>query len=135
MTSVYLKLSPSGGRYFKEFASNCKVEILVDWLRDDVSNWYESWREWLNNTSEAMQDTESNATWLEKDGDMVTLGAITHIMMFEHEGLSTPEEFKVTITIKNAVELVNAWEKLLEIRPLKIILYEERGIYRLEEVQ
>lgn len=133
--SIYLRLLPDGGRYFSEDATNCKVEVLADWLTDDVSTRCDSWRKWLNDNSEKMQDTESNATWLEKYGDKILMGAITHIMIFEHEGLSTPEEYKVMISIKNAIELIDSWEGLIKTCPLRLILYEENGIYRLEAVQ
>jgi hypothetical protein len=128
-------LSFHDGIYFAENIPNDTISILYEWFRDDVGSSVDSWREWLSDNSEEMQDMESNATWLEKEGDKVTLGLITDIILYCRNGLEIPENYKIMISIKNAIELIDSWEKLIQTCPPKLIIYEENGIYRLEEVQ
>ena len=48
-----------------EDASNCKLEILADWLIHDVRREDVGLREWLDNSD--YDYTDSNATWLRKN--------------------------------------------------------------------
>lgn len=107
---------------------------MADWLTDDVSM-FESCYSWLKSVDEQSNDVEFNATWLEKDGDMVTMGSLADIVMYWPKGLDVPEENKVVLTIKNAIELIDSWKRLLKIKPEQIIIYEKSGIYHIEEAQ
>lgn len=131
----FIILNFHDGLYFAENISSDTISILYEWLRDDVGTRVASWRKWLSDNSEEMQDTESNATWLEKEGDKVTLGLITDIILYCRNGLEIPEENNITLSIKNAIELVDSWEKLIQTCPSKLIIYEQNGMYFLEGMQ
>ena len=132
----YLYLSRSiVGSYIKDSIANIKLSVLADWLTDDVRNNFDSWRKWLCDISEDMQETESNATWLNKHENQLMLTAITDIMIYEYQGNPIPEGYRIHMSIQNAIELINSWEELLKTKPEQIMIYEENGVYRMKEVQ
>lgn len=115
--------------------TNEALYVITEWFRSDVVRNFDSWRELLMSTDKDKQEAESNATWLEKHGDQLTLTAITDILTYEYEGNPIPDGYRIHMSIKNAIELINSWEELLKTRPEQIIIYEENGVYRMEEVQ
>lgn len=134
MQCLYLDKSIVGS-YVKDSLANVKLCVVADWLTDDVNGAFEFCYDWLSGMDEASNDVEFNATWLEKDGDVITMGSLADIMIYWPKGLDVPAENKVVLSTKNAIELIDSWRKLLKIRPERIMIYEEDRVYRLEEVQ
>ena len=133
MNSVTIKRFD--GIYIPISTSNQSLYTVVEWFRDDVGRRFNLWREWLNNTDENMQVAEANATWLEKHDGQLILTAIADIMIYGSENKPIPEEYRICMSIENAIELINSWEELLKTKPEQIMIYEEGGIYRMKEVQ
>ena len=90
--------------------SNYKLEILADWLLDDVRNHSDSWIEWLNNDN--YEDTDSNATWLEKEtspqGDQeIIFGSLAHMINNTKKGVYKVKESDVLrISKENVIEIL-----------------------------
>lgn len=116
-----------------------RLDILADWFLHDVSDRISSWYDWLKD--DKYVETDSNATWLEKQcsasGEkQIIFGSITHMMQNTKKGIYAPKENEVArLSMKNVFELLNSWEQLLKIRPDKIIITEEDGIYKMATVQ
>ena len=123
------------GMYIPISTTDESLYVITEWFRSDVVKSFDSWREWLNDSSEDMQAAESNATWLEKHGDQLTLTAITDILTYEYEGNPIPEGYRIHMSIQNAIQLIDSWEELLKTKPEQIMIYEENGVYRMEVVQ
>lgn len=122
------------GRYTKEEHTD-SIILLADWLMDDVDD-YNFWYDWLGDHDNAEATfVGCNSTWLYKNNNLVTIGSIGDVIMYEHKGKQTPENHKVKLSVDNAIELLISWEELLKIKPEHIIIYEENGVYRMEEVQ
>jgi hypothetical protein len=121
--------------YFPKTYHNNITCLLYEWFRDDVSTDFNLWYEWFNDHSVDAKDIQANATWLEKQGDQVLFRATTDLRAYVYRGKPIPEKNIISMPIKNAIQLVHAWERILETCPAEIIIIEENGIYRLEEVQ
>lgn len=119
---------------------NIKMEVLGDWFVFDVSNNPATWIKWLNDRDKLAEDTESNATWLEKewlpDGKCnVTFGSIVDLIQ-DKAPIYVPDPARILIMPReNVIELLKTWKKLLEIRPNQIMITEENGVYKMFEVQ
>ncbi len=134
--------SPKINSYFyhtevtSEF-DNTKLEILGEWFTDDLSDCFNPWREWFNDDSS--EDTDSNATWLEKnwlpDGTCtVTFGALTDLIQARGVYVEDPNRV-VKMPKTNVLELIDTWEEMLRIKPDEIMITEENGIYKMFAVQ
>jgi len=116
-----------------------RLDILADWFLHDVSDRTTSWLEWLKD--ENYYETDSNATWLEKqhsaNGEKeIVFGCITHMMQNTKKGIYTPKENEIArLSMKNVLELLNSWDQLLKTRPDKIMIIEENGVYKMFSVQ
>ncbi len=119
--------SPKINSYFyhtevtSEF-DNTKLETLGEWFNDDFS-----------------EDTDSNATWLEKnwlpDGTcMITFGALTDWIQAKGIYVVNPDRV-VKMPKANVLELIDTWEEMLKIKPDQIMITEENGIYKMFAVQ
>jgi hypothetical protein len=131
MNSVTIKRFD--GMYIPISTTNEALYVITEWFRSDVVKNFDSWREWLRSIGEDKREAESNATWLEKHGDQLTLTAITDILTYEYQGNPIPEGYRIHMSIENAIELINSWEELLKTKPEQIMIYEENGIYRMKE--
>ena len=130
MNSVKIKKHSGEGGYSYKDASRYGLEILAEWFTDDVRN-IKSWIEWFNN--DEYNETDSNATWLEKHGENIVFGSITDLMT--KKNYEIPGKYTVTVAKQNVLELLIVWEKVLKTRPNEIMLVEEDGVYRMFEVQ
>ena len=140
MKSILIKRTKYG--YISETLendSNYKLEILADWLLDDVRNHSDSWIEWLNNDN--YEDTDSNATWLEKEitpqcDQEIIFGSLAHMINNTKKGVYKVLEGDILrISKERVIELLNSWEQLLKTRPKQIMITEEDGIYKMFEIQ
>ena len=52
-------------------SSNLQAGVVGLFLTDDVSDWTETWRDWINN--DKYEYTSSNITFLRKQGDSILL--------------------------------------------------------------
>ena len=120
--------------YFPKTYHNNITCLLYEWFRDDVSTDFNLWYEWLNDHSIDAKDIQANATWLEKQGGQVLFRATTDLRTYVYRGKPIPEKNIISMSIKNAIQLVHTWERILETCPAEIII-EEDGVYRIEEVQ
>lgn len=120
--------------------SNIKMEILGEWFTDDVSDSIDTWLEWFEDRDKLSEDTESNATWLEKEwfpnGDCnVTFGSIVDLIQ-DKSPIYVPDPARILIMRReNVIELLNTWKKLLTICPNEIMIVEENGVYKMFAVQ
>lgn len=115
------------------------MDVLAYWFAHDVRNNPTEWIKWINEDS--YEDTESNATWLEKywPNDYtckITFGSLSDMAQTPKGKIYAPkEERTITILKDNIIELLKSWEQLLKTRPNKIMITEENGIYKMFEVQ
>ena len=131
MRYVYIKKNNS---YIRDACSDFNMITIADWFTDDVGTGRHSWIGWLSDDSEDRQETSSNATWLMKcDNDMIALASIADIIECGSKPL--PESEISYISKFNLIELVKTWEAVIKNRPKQIVIIEENGIYRMEEVQ
>ena len=120
--------------------SNIKMEILGEWFTDDVSDSIDTWLEWFEDRDKLAEDTESNATWLEKewlsDGRCnVTFGSIVDLIQ-DKSPIFIPNLNRILIMPReNVIELLKTWKDLLKICPDKIMITEENGVYKMFAVQ
>ena len=119
-------------RLYPQETSNYKLEILAYWFTDDVRNHAQGWIEWLND--DRYEDTDSNATWLEKYKGNIILGNITDWIQAKNP-YKPKEEDVIKIPKENVIELLNTWEQLLKTRPKEIMITEENGVFKMFEVQ
>lgn len=139
MNSVILKRSGDIG-YFTQSSEMYGLEILGEWFTDDVAHRIDSWIEWFNDRDKLAENTESNATWLEKEwlpdgGCNVTFGSIVDLIQDESPVYIPKEEDIIVMSLKNVLELLNTWQQLLKLRPNQIMIIEECGIYKMFAVQ
>ena len=132
MRFVCLQLSKDG-RYTKEAHTDCII-LLADWLIDDVGD-FMFWYDWLDNQNKESTFIGCNSSWLNKDNNVVTMGSIGDIVIYEHKDLQTPENHKINLSVGNTMELLISWENMLKAKPEQIMIYEEGVIYRMKEVQ
>lgn len=119
---------------------NIKMEILGDWFTDDVSDNPDTWLEWLDDRDKSAEDTESNATWLEKewlsDGNCnVTFGSIVDLIQDKSPIFIADKNRILIMPRENVIELLKAWAKLLKICPNLIMITEENGVYKMFAVE
>jgi len=119
---------------------NIKMEILGEWFTDDVSDRIDTWLDWFEDRDKLAEDTESNATWLEKawlpDGNCnVTFGSIVDLIQ-DKAPIYIPDPKRILIMPReNVIELLKTWKELLKICPDKIMITEENGVYKMFAVQ
>ena len=110
------------------------MEILSYWFAHDVRNHSQGWIEWLNDDSEEAEDTESNATWLEKYQGKVVFGSVTDLI--QAKGIYKPKEKEIIrVPREQVIEMLNTWEQLIKTKPDKIMITEEDGVFKMFEVQ
>lgn len=121
--------------YFPKTYHNNITCLIYEWLRDDVSIDFDLWYEWFNDHSPDAKYIQANAAWLEKQRNQILFGATIDLRMYMYRGKSIPQKNLISMSMENAIKLVHAWEKILEVCPAEIIIIEEDGVYRMEEVQ
>ena len=115
------------------------MDVLAYWFAHDVRDNPSGWIKWIN--EDKYEDTESNATWLEKywPGNStceIIFGSLSDMAQTPKGRIYVPkEERTITILKSNVIDLLNSWEQLLKTRPKQIIITEENGIYKMTEVQ
>lgn len=119
---------------------NIKMEILADWFTHDVSSNPDTWLEWLEDRYKLADDTESNATWLEKewfaDGNCnVTFGSIVDLIQDKSPIFIADPNRVLVMPRENVIELLKTWGELLKINPNQIMITEENGVYKMFAVQ
>ena len=119
----------------REDYENYGMEILADWFKYDVgSRNSQGWIKWLNDDSEEAEDTESNATWLEKYEGKIVFGSITDLI--QAKGIYKPKEKEIIrVPREQVIEMLNTWEQLIKTKPHKIMITEEDGVFKMFEVQ
>ena len=122
-------------RMYPEDASDNGMDVLAYWFTDDVgSRNSQGWIEWINDDSEEAEDTESNATWLEKYEGKVVFGSITDLI--QAKGIYKPKEKEIIrVPREQVIEMLNTWEQLIKTKPDKIMITEEDGVFKMFEVQ
>ena len=128
------------GGYLPKSDNNLKMSILAYWFVQDVGTAIKTWLEWLEDRDKLADDTESNATWLEKewlsDGSCnVTIGSIVDLIQDKAPIFIADPNHILVIPRENVIELLNAWKELLKTRPKQIMITEENGVYKMSEVQ
>lgn len=125
--------------YYPRTTDDYGMEILAYWLAHDVKNSTDGWIEWLNNDD--YEDTDSNATWLEKEitpqGDQeIIFGSLANMINNTKKGKYNVKESDILrISKEKVIEILNTWKQLLKTRPDQIMITEENGIYKMSEVQ
>ncbi len=128
------------GGYLPKPGNNLKMGILAYWFVQDVGTAIKTWLEWLEDCDKLADDTESNATWLEKewlpDGSCnVTLGSIVDLIQDNSPIFIADPNRVLVIPRENVIELLNTWIELLKICPNQIMITEENGVYKMFAVQ
>ena len=120
--------------------SNIKMEILGEWFTDDVSDRIKPWINWFNDQDKLTENTESNATWFEKEwlpngACNVTFGSIVDLIQ-DKAPIYIPDPARTLIMPReNVIELLETWKELLKTCPNQIMITEEGGIYKMFAVQ
>jgi hypothetical protein len=115
------------------------MDVLAYWFAHDVRDNTNGWIKWISEDS--YEDTESNATWLEKywsdEGTCeIIFGSLSDMAQTSRGKIYVPkEERTITILKGNVIDLLNSWERLLKTHPKQIMITEENGIYKMFEVQ
>lgn len=128
------------GGYLPKPGNNLKMGILAYWFVQDVGTNIKTWLEWLEDRDKLADDTESNATWLEKewlsDGSCnVTFGSIVDLIQDKSPIFIADPNRVLVMPRENAIELLKTWGELLKIRPNQIMINEENGVYKMFAVQ
>jgi hypothetical protein len=111
--------------------SDFNMRMIAEWFTDDVSSGVKSWREWILDDNPEAINISSNATWLEKDENIILFGAVTDLMQYD----PVPDEYIVSMTKDNVLKLLEDWDRLYKLRFKELVITKENGIYRIEEVQ
>jgi len=120
----FVKLKYSCGSYDYAGASNTEMSILGLFLSSDVGCVSSSFREWAEDPSDTV--TNSNITALAKEGSMVIL----YDLYSEEED---PAELKVTL--EQFKKLLDDWqEKACKLRPSEIMIIYENDTYTFEVI-
>ena len=128
------------GGYLPRNSNKDKMRILADWFVHDVGTGIRSWLDWFEDRNKLAEDTESNATWLSKEwlpnGECdITFGSIVDLIQDNSPVHISDPAHVVIMPRENVIELLNTWKELLKIRPDKIMITEENGIYKMFAVQ
>jgi hypothetical protein len=131
MRYVYIKLIGYG--YVRAEFSDFNMVTVAEWFTCDVNSSSDDWESWLNNDSDVYKENESNATFLEKHRAQIKMISIIDII--NHEPNSVPESEISYVAKSNLIEILKTWDLLIKNRSQQIAIYEEDGVYRMEEVQ
>lgn len=128
-----IKIKETEYSYQAGYSNDPGMNVLAEWLTDDVSSSVQRWERWIKDDSEDMQSTSSNATWLDKDGDNIILGSIMDLNQYGSS--SIPEQNMISIPKENVLVLIERWGEFCNHGFEEVIIIEENGVYRMEEVQ
>ena len=111
------------GDYFCKESSNIEMDILGTFLMSDVRDWFPSiFREWALD-DKLGEACSGNITALEKDGEYIELTD-----MISEEDIPTI----LKMTRKELVYVIDAWEKICELKPKEVIIKYENDEFIVE---
>ena len=122
MNAVKLKLNQSYGNYSCYYFSNGEMNILGNFLSDDIGCYSPTFREWA--TKEHWNGASGNITMVEKEGDFIYLSDL-----YSEEEM--PTELKMTV--QQFVQLLDDWrDKVCSTKPKEVIIKYENDQFIIE---
>lgn len=123
--------------YYADAVANpedLRVETIAEWLTDDVGTRSEKWKKWISSSETTLDSVSSNASSLVKYE-----GKIIITSQYAGRGLEgydeIPNKYTVLISPANLIEILDTWQMMLQLRPNKIVITEENGVYKMFGVQ
>lgn len=122
MNVVRLKLDQSYGNYSCYQFSNIEMNILGNFLSDDIGCYSPTFREWAIN--EHWKGASGNITMVEKEADFIYLSDL-----YSEE--KVPTELKMTV--EQFVHLLDDWrDKVCAKKPMEVIIKHENDQFVIE---
>lgn len=118
----YIKLVLKDRLYLPDEYNDKSLVLLGNFLIDDCGcSRVDRWIDWLKNPQ--YEDTESNFTFIEKEGDNIVMGC---------QFTEDPYGWIFESTIDDLVYILQEWQKLCFAKKREIIITRENGKFRAE---